>query len=133
MLHFYYFRTSFYHFRGSTDWKGKKMHKKIGHVDIYLEHGLCFSFSIGKGFKRTKKLQKYCKIVTQVWPKLHASTQILLINYGDKFWNMLKVLWRSNFIWLRYFDVSHLLQILTNRQTNKQTNRHSSNLLDYPK
>ena len=31
------------------------------------------------------------------WP------QILIINSGDQFWHMLKVLWRSNFIWLRYW------------------------------
>ena len=56
-----------------------------------------------------------------------ASTcqQTLLINSEDQSWHMLKVLWRSNFIWLIYWGVSHWWKkhdtTPKDRQTNIQT------------
>ena len=48
-------------------------------------------------------LQEACIFTCAV----HACMQTIIINSGNQSWHMLKVLWRSDLIWLRYWGVLH--------------------------
>ena len=55
------------------------------------------------------------------WTHVHQCPWTLSINSGDQSWNMLKVLWKSDYICLRNWDVSPGITKCDKHQTNKHT------------
>ena len=85
----------------------------VGHLNFCMQ-----SYILGMFWDKVLKMHKSCSNTVFRGGGFYGVP--LIIYSGDQFWNMLKVLLRSDFIWLRYWCV-----LFGNTFGNKQKDRQT--------